>query len=131
MQVLLVEDNPTVRQALAVTLGRAGHFVFAVESVAEAHEVATAQWLDLIISDIHLPDGNGMELMRWLTERGSLPGIAISGDADPRIGEMCLQSGFTIFLPKPVLASALEGAISRLVSDRNGKPRKSEGRLTC
>jgi CheY-like chemotaxis protein len=122
MRVLLVEDNPTVRQALAVSLGRAGHSVIAVESVAEAYEIATGHLLDLIISDIYLPDGNGMELMQWVRERRSVPAIAISGDEDPELGDLCLQSGFTIFLAKPVLASALDGAIRMVVS---------EERLSC
>ena len=69
MQVLLVEDNPTVRHALAFWLGRARHTVFAVETLAAAYEVASGQSLDLVICDLYLPDGNGMELMRWLPER--------------------------------------------------------------
>ncbi len=65
----------------------------------------------------YLPDGNGTELMRWLRERGTVPGIAISGDQDSETQAMCEQSGFTIFLPKPIQASSLERAIHQLVCD--------------
>ncbi len=119
MQVLLVEDNPTVRRALSFSLGRAGHTVFAVESVAAAREVATGNSLDLLISDIYLPDGNGTDFMRWLRKRGAVPGIAISGDGDAEMGEICRQSGFAIFLAKPVLTSTLDLAIQRLFSSED------------
>jgi CheY-like chemotaxis protein len=114
MQVLLVEDNPTVRQALSFWLGRARHTVFAVETLAAAYEVALGQPLDLIICDLYLPDGNGMELMRRLRELSTVPGIAMSGDHDPETREMCRQSGFALFLPKPVLPSSLELAIRQI-----------------
>lgn len=117
MEILLVEDNESVRQALALSLARAGHTVFAVGSVAEAHEVATKNSLDLVISDIYLPDGFGTGLMRWLRDRGPIPGIAISGDSDPEMEEMCLRSGFAVLLAKPVLASTLDLAIHRLFSE--------------
>ncbi len=114
MQVLLVEDNPTVRQALASSLRRAGHDVFAVETVAEARVIAAGHSLDLIVSDFYLPDGNGVEFMHWLRERTSVPGIAISGDPEPGIRELCLSSGFATFLPKPILWTAIDEAIQRI-----------------
>ena len=43
-----------------------------------------------------------------------MPGIAMSGDQDPETREMCRQSGFAIFLPKPILASSLELAIIQI-----------------
>lgn len=82
--------------------------------MAEAHEVATGQNLDLIISDFYLPDGTGVDFMRWLSERCPVRGIAISGDSDPAIREMCLRCGFAIFLPKPILAATLYQAIDGL-----------------
>jgi DNA-binding response OmpR family regulator len=114
MRVLLVEDNPTVRKTLEWFMGRSGHEVFAVDLIALAADVANAQRLDLIVSDFYLPDGNGVDFMRWLTAQRPVPGIAISGDPDPSIRELCLMSGFSIFLPKPVLAQMLEDAIQQL-----------------
>ena len=116
MQILLLEDDPSVRQALARSLGRAGHDVFVAESVAEAQDVAMRRHRhDLIVSDFFLPDGNGADFMRWLRGRCEVPGIAISGDADPGIRDLCLRSGFSTFLSKPVLAETLEEAIRQLL----------------
>jgi two-component system, OmpR family, KDP operon response regulator KdpE len=114
MRVLLLEDNPTVLHALKFWLDRAHHTVFAAETLAAAYEVAARQSLDLIIADLYLPDGNGMELMRRIAERGALPGIAMSGDQEPETRELCRQAGFAIFLPKPILASSLELAIRQI-----------------
>ncbi len=114
MEVLLLEDNATVRRALYTSLTRAGHRVFAVETVAQAHEVAADRSLDLIISDFFLPDGTGADFMGWIKERHAVPGIAISGDTDPGVRELCLRAGFMMFLPKPVISATLERAISQL-----------------
>ena len=54
--------------------------------------------------------------MRWLTAQRAVPGIAISGDPDPGIRDLCLSAGFLIFLPKPVPAATLDEAILDLFS---------------
>ena len=116
MQVLLLEDNATVRQALYLSLTRAGHRVFAVETVAQAHDVATNRSLDLIISDFFLPDGTGADFMGWIRQRQAVPGIAISGDTDPGVRELCLRAGFLMFLPKPVMTATLDRAMSQVLA---------------
>jgi DNA-binding response OmpR family regulator len=71
---------------------------------------------DLLISDIELPDGSGLDLMRQL--RGRVPGIAISGFGAPDDIQMSLDAGFTLHLTKPVEVRHLDEAIAAVLAQR-------------
>src|SRR5690606_29534470 len=64
MRILLVEDHPPTRAVLSRLLVRAGHVVVSAASVAEARGIAARETFDVVVSDIGLPDGTGVELMR-------------------------------------------------------------------
>ena len=70
--ILLVEDHDATRRILARLLGRLGHRVTTASSVASALAACTQRDFDLILSDLGLPDGSGLDLMRQLRRR--LPG---------------------------------------------------------
>jgi len=68
---------------------------------------------DLLISDVALPDGTGMELMMQLRAISNIPGIAISGFGNNGDVERSLQAGFSEHLIKPVKLDTLQAAIER------------------
>jgi CheY-like chemotaxis protein len=79
-------------------------------------EVTDNSQFDLLISDVGLPDGNGMELLRHLRSKFTIRGIAISGfgmDADI---SKSLEAGFSAHLVKPVKLEKLEAAIQHSMS---------------
>lgn len=86
--LLIVEDSPTVRQMLAYYFEMEGFEVGAAGTVCEAKALFESRrpgrgaW-SLIISDYHLPDGDGMELCKWVRRHqdGSPPFLLISGVA--------------------------------------------------
>src|SRR5436190_1131712 len=78
LTILLVEDNKDTLRYIALTLNARGHEVTVAERLVEALQIAEEQPMDLLISDIELPDGTGLELMRQLNGRG-VPAIAMSG----------------------------------------------------
>jgi len=81
--------------------------------VRSAMEAAARNKFDLLISDIALPDGTGMDLMMQLRAIANVPGIAISGFGnDVDIGRS-LQAGFSEHLIKPIKLDNLEAAIER------------------
>jgi CheY-like chemotaxis protein len=83
----------------------------------EALVTASQGSFDLLISDVGLPDGNGMDLLRTLRTFKPIRGIAISGfgmDAD--IGKS-LEAGFAEHLVKPVKLEKLEAAIARVMAN--------------
>src|SRR5204863_315922 len=79
LKILLVDDHQDTCAALEKLLVRRGYLVAATHNVRSAMEAAVRNKFDLLISDIALPDGTGMDLMMQLRAISNVPGIAISG----------------------------------------------------
>ena len=88
-------------------------------------EAAVRNKFDLLISDIALPDGTGMELMMRLRAISNVPGIAISGFGNNGDIERSLQAGFSEHLTKPIKLDNLEAAIERALAHADGSAGKS------
>jgi signal transduction histidine kinase/ActR/RegA family two-component response regulator len=116
LRILLVDDHQDTCTALEKLLVRRGHLVAATHSIRSAMETAARNQFDLLISDIALPDGNGIELMMQLHAISKIPGIAISGFGNNGDIEKSLQAGFAEHLIKPVKLDALEAAIERAIA---------------
>ncbi|HEY6323540.1 MAG TPA: ATP-binding protein [Thermoanaerobaculia bacterium] len=118
LRILLVEDHPDTAAVMADLLGGFGHQVVvaggvaaALAAVAELANGGGRPPLDLVISDLGLPDGNGQELMRELSRRYGLKGIALSGYGMEEDRTKSLQAGFSRHLTKPIRPSALREVI--------------------
>ena len=70
MRILLVEDHEDTFVAMSRLLQKFGHDVRGARSMAEARNVADEGAFDLLLCDIGLPDGSGLELIRELRTRG-------------------------------------------------------------
>ncbi len=111
LRLLLVEDHAATLQVLFRLLKRDGHTVITATSVTEALATAAANTFDLVISDLGLPDGTGLELMEKLRAIHNLRGIALTGYG---MEDDILQSraaGFIAHLTKPVDYSQLQRLI--------------------
>ncbi len=95
-------------------LENAGFVVSHADTVAKARELAGKQRFDLVISDLGLPDGNGLDLMRGLREKQGPPGVALSGFGTPADVAASKAAGFAEHLTKPVDWDRLKNAIERL-----------------
>jgi DNA-binding response OmpR family regulator len=115
LRILFVEDNKDTLKYVSLVLRARGHEVTTSERLSEALRVADDRTLDLIVSDIELPDGTGLELMRQLRWRG-VPAIALSGYGSEEDVRASLDAGFTEHLTKPVDVSKLEAVIQRVTS---------------
>ena len=87
---------------LAHLLRRRGHEVLTAGTVKGALSLAGTHTFDLLISDIGLPDGNGIDLMRQLTKDYGLRGIALSGYGMPADHAKTQEAGFLAHLVKPI-----------------------------
>jgi signal transduction histidine kinase len=116
LRILLVDDHQDTCTALERLLARRGHLVAAVHNVRSAMEAASRNSFDLLISDIALPDGTGIELMTYLRAISHIPGIAISGFGMNGDMEKSFQAGFAEHLVKPVKMENLEAAIDRVMA---------------
>ncbi len=119
LRVLLVEDHSDTAVALADLMRMHGHEVRIAGTVAQALATAAAAGdggIDLVISDLGLPDGNGQDLMRQLAERFGLRGIALSGYGMEDDVRRSREAGFERHLTKPVNLEALETAIQQVAA---------------
>jgi signal transduction histidine kinase/ActR/RegA family two-component response regulator len=112
LRILLVDDHKDTCDALERLLVRRGHFVSAAHNVKSALETAAHGRFDLLISDVSLPDGSGIDLMMQLRAVSAIPGIAISGFGNNGDIQRSLQAGFSGHLVKPIKVEKLETAIA-------------------
>jgi signal transduction histidine kinase len=116
LKILLVDDHHDTCAALEKLLARRGHLVAVSHDVRSAMDAAVRNKFDLLISDIALPDGTGMDLMMQLRAVANVPGIAISGFGNDGDIERSLQAGFSEHLIKPIKLDNLEAAIERAIA---------------
>lgn len=115
-RILLVEDHEDTARVLSRLLRAMGYDVSTADSVKAALAQASRQTFDVIVSDIGLPDGSGLDLMRAIRRQQPVTGIALSGfgmDADVRNSR---EAGFVEHLTKPVDVDTLDATIQQVVS---------------
>ncbi len=113
LRILLVEDHADTAEAMADLLREMGHQVTVAGSVAGGLAAAEGQagGIDLVLSDLGLPDGTGLDLMTELHGRYGVKGIALSGYGMEEDVRKSLEAGFDRHLTKPVNLQALQTAI--------------------
>ena len=121
LRILLVEDHADSAAVLSRLLQRSGHDVHTASSVAEARQLAKtltpAKPLDVVISDLGLPDGSGLELMRELRTNAPIQGIALSGYGLDSDRAASTSAGFARHLVKPVNPRVLTQALAELFAE--------------
>ena len=119
IRILLVEDHADTAKLMSRVLMAEGHEVTVAGSVAAglAAVERAAGRLDLLISDLGLPDGTGHDLMRQLRQRGqTIPGIALSGFGAAADMEKSKAAGFSEHLVKPITPDLIADAILRITT---------------
>jgi PAS domain S-box-containing protein len=122
LTVLLVEDNTDTLRYLTLILQQRNYKVVPVDRVSAALAAAEEARFDLLISDIELPDGTGLELMHGLGGGRTLPGIAMSGFGSEEDLRDSASAGFAEHLTKPIDLNRLESAIRRVTSPFASRP---------
>jgi len=97
-------------------LTRHGYAVRTAGTIADALLSADAGPLDVLISDLGLPDGSGLELMRQIRDRYNVPGIALTGFDREDDVRRSHEVGFDAHLTKPVDLESLHAAVQQLVN---------------
>ena len=116
--ILLVEDHADTARVMQRMLEQAGYLVGYAGTVARARELAGATHFHLVISDLGLPDGNGVDLMQFLHTEYGLSGIALSGFGTEDNIQASSAAGFQEHITKPVSWPLLRRAIERLLANR-------------
>ncbi|WP_167146411.1 sigma-54-dependent transcriptional regulator [Pseudomonas sp. OTU750018] len=118
-QVLLIDDDPHLRQALSQTLDLAG---LKVSSLADAHGVAARierDWPGVVVSDIRMPGIDGLQLLQQLQEQDpELPVLLITGHGDVPLAVQAMRAGAYDFLEKPFASDDLLDSVRRALALR-------------
>ena len=115
LSILIVEDNADTLRCMASLLRSQGHDVATADCLCEARRFI-GHPLDLLLSDIELPDGSGLELMREFA--GKVVGIAMSGFSSDEDVRDSLDAGFAFHLSKPLTSREINSSINRIQSSR-------------
>jgi DNA-binding NtrC family response regulator len=117
-RLLIVEDEPRLRQMLIWELEDLGYRVSGAGSCAEALDLAAAQRFDAALIDYHLPDGDGIDLMERLRElRPQLTVLLCSGIPTTDKVALAMRRGAYAFVAKPIRAERLHRSFQVALSD--------------
>jgi PAS domain S-box-containing protein len=123
LAILLVEDHADTARALTRLLDAAGYDVRAADSVQSALNLAAQTDFDVLVSDLGLPDGSGLDVMRHLRQRAArrddgrrMAGIALTGYGMEEDLAKTRDAGFDEHITKPVNFDSLQAAIRRVTA---------------
>jgi PAS domain S-box-containing protein len=123
LRILVAEDNEFNAQLLEQLLARCGHRVRLANNGREALSLATKDSFDLLLLDVHMPELDGLQVVRAIREReraagGHLPVIALTARSRKEDREQCLAAGMDDFLSKPIQAADLWSAMGQVAGMR-------------
>lgn len=101
--ILIVEDDITFSVMLKTWLGKKGFEVDTASNIARARKQLETADFDLVLSDLRLPDNDGISLLDWMNQKGmQLPLIIMTGYADIQTAVQAIKSGAKDYISKPV-----------------------------
>jgi len=117
-RILLAEDDAHVLRVLAMWLARNGHDLWEARDGAEAQKILSRTEIDLVVSDVNMPQMNGIELVEWVRQHKStsLPIVLLSSRCDQDSIGAQLRAHNVRVHPKPFSPSRLMVEIDRLLS---------------
>lgn len=122
MHYLVVEDTPDVADAIIERLSRGGHVCDRALTLEDARHFASTCTYDLMILDINLPDGSGLDFLKWLRRRkDAVPVLVLTARlaVDDKIG--ALDFGADDYMVKPFDLGELEARVRAIVRRRSGE----------
>ena len=125
MEILLAEDDTSVRAALKEFLGREGFVVYEADSGLAALAILQRTRVTFSIMDVDMPGMTGFEVLKIVRQQlgGALPCIFISGDSSRERQMKALEVGAFSLLEKPIAPDLLRFSVQRLVDFHYGKLR--------
>ena len=115
--ILVVDDHEDTLLSMKILLTRLGYEVLAAENMTDALRIAEEKHFDILLSDIGLPDGSGLELVKRIQAIRNVPALALSGFGMDEDVERSHNAGFSDHLTKPVSIDRLQAAIAEIEGD--------------
>ncbi|MCL2022336.1 MAG: sigma-54 dependent transcriptional regulator [Betaproteobacteria bacterium] len=124
-RILIVDDEPDIRELIDLTLARMGMDTDCAGSVGEAIGFLKARNYQLCLTDMRLPDGEGLEIVRHISEQSAPTPVAVItayGSAENAVS--ALKAGAFDYLSKPVSLESLRTLVRHAIHENNGEERK-------
>ena len=99
--ILVVEDDENLNRGITFSLKKSGYEVFSAESVKKAKRIASDNHVDVTICDVNLPDGNGLELVRWMRNCQNVYIICLTALDQETDQVMGYEAGADDYMTKP------------------------------
>jgi two-component system response regulator PilR (NtrC family) len=113
---LIVDDEPDIRELLELTLGRMNIDTHSAANLKQAHELLTSEHFDICLTDMKLPDGNGIDLVRHINEQElNLPTAVLTAYGSVDTAIEALKAGAFDFVSKPVDLDTLRKLINSVL----------------
>jgi eukaryotic-like serine/threonine-protein kinase len=121
-RMLVVDDNAELRRGYRRMLQAGGHVVVEAENGREAAQLVSEEAFDVVVSDVQMPDMDGIELLRLIHEADpGLPVILMSGDPDLDSALKAVEYGALEYLTKPVRLEKFRASVSRALGLRRAQ----------
>ena len=126
LSILIVEDDITFSLMLTTWLGKKGFVVRSSSSVSDAKRRLGEEAFDLVISDLRLPDSDGIDLLKWLkSTHPSLPLIMMTSYAEIQTAVQAMKLGAADYIAKPLNPDELLGKIRELAHVEEKAPARA------
>jgi DNA-binding NtrC family response regulator len=116
-KILVIDDDKTVVATVSAVLQAGGYQVVSALDPVQGFMSVRREKPSVVVLDLMMPAGGGMQLLRKMTSVVSVPVIVITALADVKVEAEAKAAGAAAFLKKPVDPEALKGLIEELISD--------------
>jgi two-component system response regulator PilR (NtrC family) len=131
--VLIIDDEPDIRELLEITLNRMSIETYCAENVGKAKDLLTQKHIDLCLTDMRLPDGSGLEIVDYIQAMPKpIPVAVITAHGSIDMAILAMKKGAFDFISKPVDLAALRQIISgalKLAEQSSERDRRTRHQL--
>ena len=117
-KILAVDDSPAIRRMVAAVLKKAGHEITSAEDGIEGSRVADSDAFELVITDVHMPNMNGIELIKVLRDKPAYrhtPLLVLTTESSTEMKQQGRDAGATGWIVKPFNPDSLVAAVSKVL----------------
>lgn len=117
-KIMAVDDSPSIRSMMKLTLSTAGHEVTIAEDGDVALEMAKTQEVDLVVTDLYMPNMNGIELvgnLRKLDNYRYIPMLFLTTESSQDMRKKGKEAGATGWMVKPFVPDVLLATINKVL----------------
>ncbi len=117
-QILIVDDDPSLRRLLQMGLEKAGYKTLTADNGEDARKALQGQSVDLVTVDLMMPVMDGLRFLRWLRQEAgaAVPALVFSSYDPQHVVEQAQAAGATAVLKKPLRLPAVLTEVERLLN---------------